>query len=176
MAIQCPDSEGYHVQSETVILEVLDDQNRPCRPGEIGRVVVTPLFNYATPLFRYEMGDFAEVGPACACGRGLPVINRILGRRRNLLTLPDGRRYWPSAGARRLHKIAAVRQHQFRQIASDVIEVWLVTDEPITHKQESELRDVVAGSLPANLNIRIRRVSEIPRPPSGKHEEFVSFV
>ena len=62
MAIQCPECTSYHVQSEAVIVEVLDDSGRPCRPGEIGRVVVTPFFNFATPLIRYDVGDFAEVG------------------------------------------------------------------------------------------------------------------
>jgi len=28
-----------------------------CAPGEIGRVVVTPLHNFAMPLFRYDIGD-----------------------------------------------------------------------------------------------------------------------
>jgi phenylacetate-CoA ligase len=73
-----------------VLVEILDAQGRPCRPGEIGRVVATPLHNVAMPLLRYELDDYAEVGQACACGRGLPVIRRILGRRQNMLRLPDG--------------------------------------------------------------------------------------
>jgi phenylacetate-CoA ligase len=54
--------------------------------------VVTPLHNFAMPLIRYAIGDYAEAGPPCACGRGLPVLARILGRARNLLTLPHGER------------------------------------------------------------------------------------
>ena len=41
MALQCPDHDHYHVQSEDVLVEVLDDQGKPCAPGEVGRVVVT---------------------------------------------------------------------------------------------------------------------------------------
>jgi phenylacetate-CoA ligase len=78
MALQCPQNDHLHVQSENVRLEVLDDDNMPCQPGETGRVVVTPLHNYQTPLVRYEIGDYAEVGEACSCGRGLPVLIRIL--------------------------------------------------------------------------------------------------
>src|SRR5690606_24093824 len=84
MAVQCPTAEHYHVQSEHIILEVLDDDGLPCKPGEIGRVVLTTLNNFAKPLIRYVIGDYAEVGPACACGRGLPVINRVIGRVRNM--------------------------------------------------------------------------------------------
>jgi phenylacetate-coenzyme A ligase PaaK-like adenylate-forming protein len=90
MAIQCPETDAYHVQSEAIIVEVLNEQGRPCRPGEIGRVVVTPLFNLAMPLIRYEIGDFAEMGEQCTCGRSLPMLNRIMGGRRNRVIAPDG--------------------------------------------------------------------------------------
>jgi phenylacetate-CoA ligase len=50
IALQCPEHEHYHVQSENLIVEVLDDADRPCAPGEIGRVVVTTLHNFMMPL------------------------------------------------------------------------------------------------------------------------------
>ena len=72
MALQCPDHEHYHVMSEGVLLEVLDDAGNPCKPGDIGRVVITDLHNFATPMIRYEILDYAQVGEPCPCGRGLP--------------------------------------------------------------------------------------------------------
>jgi phenylacetate-CoA ligase len=63
LALQCPEHTHYHVQSEAVLLEVLDEGGRPCGPGEVGRVVITPLHAFAMPLIRYEVGDYAEVGP-----------------------------------------------------------------------------------------------------------------
>ena len=176
MAIQCPSCRLFHVQGEAMILEILDEKDRPCRSGEMGRVIVTPLFNYATPLIRYDIGDFAEAGSHCACGRGLPVLNRINGRRRNLLKLPDGRLYWPSTGGHRLHRIVPIRQHQFRQIAPNVIEAWLVTDEPISPEQETQLRNIIASNIPVPFEIRILRVPEIPRGSGGKYEEFLSMI
>ena len=73
IALQCPQAEHYHCQSESVLVEVLDDEGRPCTPGQVGKVVLTALHNFAMPLIRYENQDYAEVGPPCACGRGLPV-------------------------------------------------------------------------------------------------------
>ena len=169
MALQCPHSDCYHVQSESVIVEIVDEDNRPCAPGEMGRVLVTPLMNYATPLLRYDIGDFAQVGASCGCGRGLPVLNRILGRRRNMLTLADGRKFWPSFGARLMQKILPITEHQFRQTEPNVVEVWLITETPISPVQERELISIVSTRLPAGMEIRIRRVSSISRPLSGKH-------
>ncbi|HEX7277268.1 MAG TPA: AMP-binding protein, partial [Acidimicrobiales bacterium] len=88
VALQCPTAERYHVMSELVLVEILDEEDRPCQPGETGRVVVTQLHNYAMPLLRYDLGDYAQVGGPCPCGRGLPVLDRVMGRRRNMLVLP----------------------------------------------------------------------------------------
>jgi len=81
IALQCPEHECFHIQSEAVLVEVVDAQGRPCIAGETGRVVVTPLHNFAMPLIRYELGHFAEVGGTCPCGRELPVLTRLLGPR-----------------------------------------------------------------------------------------------
>ena len=176
MAIQCPDNRHYHVQSEAMVLEILDENDRPCRVGAIGRVVVTPLYNYATPLFRYEVGDYAEAGAPCACGRSLPVIKRIMGRRRNLFTLPDGSRIWPTFNVKKLGQIVSIRRHKFVQTARDAVDVFLVTDHPISPEEEDTLITIVASVLPMPFKITIRRVDEIPQPESGKYEEYVSLV
>jgi phenylacetate-CoA ligase len=76
IALQCPDHEHYHVQSENALVEVLDEKGRPCGPGETGRMVLTPLHNFAMPLIRYDVGDYGVVGEPCPCGRGLPVLTR----------------------------------------------------------------------------------------------------
>ena len=43
IAHQCPESTNLHIQAEAVLVEVLDDDDRPCRPGEAGRVVATAM-------------------------------------------------------------------------------------------------------------------------------------
>jgi phenylacetate-CoA ligase len=80
IALQCPEGEHYHVQSESLLLEVLDAAGSACMPGQVGRVIVTTLNNFAMPLVRYDTGGDAEVGPPCACGRGLPVLRSLVER------------------------------------------------------------------------------------------------
>src|SRR3546814_12503103 len=78
------------------------------------------------PLLRYEIGDFATVGAASPCGRGLPVLDRILGRVRNMLVTPDGQRIWPAFGTQTLVKVAPIRQYQFVQLDRTTIEARFV--------------------------------------------------
>jgi len=78
IAHQCPVQQGLHINSEFVFVEILDEHDKPCTAGHTGRVVVTALQNFQTPLIRYDTGTLAEVGEACDCGRTLPVLNGIL--------------------------------------------------------------------------------------------------
>ena len=50
IAIECPESGWLHVCADHVIVEVLDEFDEPVEPGETGRVVLTSLYNYVTPL------------------------------------------------------------------------------------------------------------------------------
>jgi len=175
IALQCPDSENYHVQSESILLEVLDEHDRACEPGAIGRIVVTPLHNFAMPLLRYEIGDYAEVGGRCPCGRGLPMLKRIVGRQRNMVVLPNGDRRWPAvelAETKDLQEFPPIQQFQLVQRTLTRMEMSLVTPRPLQHEEESRLRGWIETAVGHRFDVAFLYVDEIPRSPSGKFEEF----
>jgi phenylacetate-CoA ligase len=174
LALQCPDHHHLHAISDVAKLEVLDDRNQPCGPGEIGRVVVTPLHNFAMPLLRYEIGDLAEVGHPCSCGRNLPVLARILGRTNNRITLPNGEVRLAHWGAERMHQIASIIQYQVAQVAPDTMEYRLVVRDPLTTEDEAFLTGMLHRSTGYPFKVRFAYVREIPGTASGKHREFVS--
>jgi phenylacetate-CoA ligase len=178
LAIQCPDHDVYHVQSENVFVEVVHDGGKPCKPGQAGRVLVTSLHNFATPLIRYELGDYAEVGAPCACGRGLQAITRILGRQRNRLVLPDGSTVFPYFGNHDDYKAITpeVLQFQFIQRSIDEIEKRMVVSSPLTPEQEEKTRAMMVRNLGHPFRITFTYFDEIPLGPRGKYEEFVSEV
>ena len=177
IALQCPVSGLYHTMSETLIVEVLNEQGQACREGEIGRVVVTDLCNYATPLIRYDIGDYAEVGGICSCGRTLPTLKRIYGRERNMLKLPDGRQHWPLVGFQQYRAVAPVLQYQLIQKSLTHIEVRLVLEQALSPNQQAALSGVIQSSLgyPFTLNF-VFFEHAIPRSKGGKFEEFVCEI
>ena len=77
LAIPCPEHGTLHALSECARVEILNASLQPCAPGEAGRLVATPLHNFAMPLFRLDTGVDAIPDPPCPCGRGLPAIARI---------------------------------------------------------------------------------------------------
>lgn len=176
LALQCPLGEGYHVNAETVLLEVLDDNGMQCQPGEIGRVVVTVLHNFAMPLIRYEVGDYAEVGGACPCGRGLPVLSRILGRVRGMAVKPDGSHFWPSFPGENWMHVAPIKQLQLIQTGRDQIEVIFAMERELSDEEEHRLIGTLQTTLGFPYRMICRRVDQIPRSPNGKFEDFISRI
>jgi len=176
IALQCPDSGLYHVQSETLLVEILDARGAPCPPGGSGRVVVTTLHGFAMPLLRYALSDYAEVAPPCRCGRGLPSLRRIQGRVRNMLVTPQGEIRWPMLGYAEYRKVAPVRQYQITQLAPDHIEFRLVTDRPLAEREEAALAAILRSNLGDFARIEFRYFPDLPLGLNGKFEEFVSLL
>lgn len=175
IAFRCLENGALHVQSESLLVEIIDDEGRPCAPGESGRVVVTSLHNLATPMLRYDLGDYATVGEPCPCGRGLPVISQILGRTRNVALSPDGQRYWPTR-LNRMRTVAPIKQVQYVQTAIDTIEVRAVLSRPLREQERLDAIQATITALGYPYKVLVVPVSEISRGASGKFEEFLSLL
>ncbi|MCX7157332.1 MAG: phenylacetate--CoA ligase family protein [Rhodocyclales bacterium] len=176
IALQCPQHEHYHVQSENLIVEVLNPDGKECKPGETGEVVLTTLHNFAMPLIRYRIGDYAEVGEACACGRGLPVLKRIHGRQRNMLKLPNGSQHWPSFPASLWRAIAPVEQFQLVQRCLDEIEANYVMSRDLDEHEAAQIVAALQDRLGFPFRIRLQRLPSIGRSAPHKFEDFISAL
>lgn len=174
IGLQRPDGQGYYALSDTHVVEVLNDNGDQCQPGEIGRVVVTALHNFAMPMFRYDVGDLALVGEPGP----MPylVIDRVFGRSRNLLLAPDGTRRWPNLSTTELMEIAPVVQHQFVQVARDRIVVHLVVRRPVTQLEEQAMRTHLLAHTPSGIAYEFSYVEAISRGAGGKFEDFICQV
>ncbi len=174
LALQCPETEHYHVQSEGVLLEVLDDDGRACEPGQVGRVVVTNLANFAMPLIRYVIGDYAEVGEPCSCGRGLPVLKQIMGRVHNVIMLPSGDRHFPQTTKYGLSEIAPIRQFKLIQKSLKRLELHLSVYRSLSLEEEENLRRTLVDKIGHPFDVDVLYCDEIVAGPGGKHQFFVA--
>jgi phenylacetate-CoA ligase len=172
IAAQCMEG-NWHAQSERMVVEILGDNDRPCEAGMTGRVILTPLHNFAMPLFRYEIGDLATVGSEpCPCGRKLPVIADIPGRARDLLMLPSGEMRPPYYGHNAVMGVRSIRQHQVVQTSPTGICLRLVVAKPLTPEEENFITSKVGSALEGSFEVSIEYVEWIQRRPSGKYAEF----
>jgi phenylacetate-CoA ligase len=180
VAVRC-EAGRYHVHMEHCIVEIVDADGQPCRPGETGRVLVTALRNFAMPLFRYDTGDLAEaVAGPCPCGRTLPSFGEIAGRFRRYQGLPAGTRQRVNALLDAFSNVPAdafefLREYQLHQDRENRFTLRLRTAGPVPGVFTVVMQRVwatVAGDPPAPLEIRT--VEHIPRSTSGKQLDFVS--
>jgi phenylacetate-CoA ligase len=177
LASPCPAGHGMHVHAENVIFEVLDEDDRPCGPGETGRVVLTTLHNFRHSFIRYDIGDRVTLGPvACPCGRGLPALTRVEGKKRPHFRLSGGR-VKHSSGL--IHAISAVgchHQHQVVQKALDHVIVRIVPARAWTPDSTATLRQAVEEFFesPIRIDVEIRDRLEVPR--SGKLQSMICEV
>ena len=105
MAWQCHEGKGYHIDADAMILQFLDKNGDEVSAGERGEIVCTSLFNYSMPLIRYVVGDVGTPSnETCECGRTLPLMKMVEGRKDSLLLLPNGRIVTPRAFTIALHE------------------------------------------------------------------------
>lgn len=170
LALQCPEYGVYHIRSEVAHVEILDADNQPCAPGVAGRVVATPLYNYASPLIRFQLGDMAIPGPPCQCGRSLPVLQTILGRTRNMFHYPDGTTNWPTFTETKISAVFPVRQFQIIQKRPDLAIIRYTAPRDPKPDESKRLATAFAAGLHPELKIKLERVDMIDRHKSGKFE------
>jgi len=165
----------YHINAEHVLIEVVDEDNRPVAPGTMGRVLITTLENHLMPLVRYEIGDyaFAEKG-SCECGRGLPLIGKVAGRGMNLLRTPDGALLSPFALTVKLKTVASYKQFQIVQKSIDLYLVRYVADRELPPLDQQSIRQIFCEAVGGRVQVSFERVSEIARTPSGKSMVAIS--
>ncbi len=131
---ECSLGQGGHHHPELLIVEFLDEQNRPVGPGEFGEVTITTLGVEGMPLLRYKTGDICTRYEApCACGRSTFRISPVLGRKNQMIKL-KGTTLYPPALIDLLNEITEVTEYQIvaskNELETDEITLYLACNEP----------------------------------------------
>jgi len=142
----------------------------------MGRVIATPLYNYATPLVRYETNDVAVVGDPCLCGRGSPVLEHIVGRSRNLFRFPVDSLIVPEIIGGPLGKYLHPRKWQIAQTGPLELEVRLVLREETKEQDFEQMTGYIRQVLREDLVVKYIFLDEIPLTASEKYEPYVCEV
>jgi phenylacetate-CoA ligase len=178
IATECNAAPHYHVVAENAVVDIVGPAGRPAAAGEVGRVVVTGLYNYAMPFIRYAVGDAASwAATPCRCGRSLPVIAQVEGRTRSAFVFRDGKRMWPRLwDARAIGAFVPFREFQMVQIDREHIEFRYVPDGSGRAVDTAGLAAFVREKIHPSVEMILLPLEHIPRAPGGKFEQFLSRV
>ncbi|HOW97111.1 MAG TPA: hypothetical protein P5567_08105 [Kiritimatiellia bacterium] len=171
IAWECEERHGYHVHSDRVIVELLDEAGRPARAG---RVVCTVLWRRAFPLIRYALGDLAEWadGP-CPCGRPYPLLKALSGRATDLVELPDGSRVSSVTLRAALFGTPGIEQFQLVQETPTRFRLRVVARDAFTADIERSVIDEFRRQYAGALELRVERVPDLHVAPGAKFRPVV---
>jgi phenylacetate-CoA ligase len=179
IGMECDRHSGYHLNTDNLVVEAVDDDGRPVAPGTEGRIVVTDFHNAATPFIRYEIGDVGVMAPperACACGLPFPLLESVDGRLQDMVHTPNG----PMSG---LYITYTMRQfddwiegYQVVQDAKERIRVRLLTKTEFTPERLAPIEALLKKKLGGGMAIEFERVQELTRRRSGKVALVISSV
>ncbi len=172
-ASQC--SEGnYHVHTDYGIVEFLREDGTPAEPGEEAEVVCTGFINHVMPLIRYRVGDYVLLSERkCACGSVFPVVDKIAGRRDDVVLTPDGRKVGRLSP---VMKGVPVKEVQYVQDEIASLTVKIVKSENFTAKTEGSIEAKLRERLGNEIALKFEYSDSIERGPGGKLRNIVSSI
>ena len=170
VAWQCPELNGYHLNIDSFLVEVLAD-NHPAEPGESGRLVITNLHSRAMPFIRYEVGDVltAPNDDPCPCGCNFPRIDVLQGRADDWLYSVDGKRISPMDIT--VARVTGVKQYRIIQKAYDKVIVEIVRGVSFNEDTVKGVKEHVSECMGDGVHVEINMVDQITRK-SGKLKCF----
>ncbi len=164
------------VNSEWIVVEIVDDQGKAVSDGDMGEVVITHLASEVQPFIRYRTGDMARWNrESCPQGRGLEVLQEVTGRSTDFVIRPDGTIMHALALIYVVRDTPGVRQ--FKIIQQDLHQVSVqIVKEPALW-QEENARSIQQGlqqRLGEDVTISIELLEQIPAEKSGKYRYVVN--
>jgi phenylacetate-CoA ligase len=169
MASPCPSGAGLHLHAESILAEVLDEHDQPSRPGQTGRLVFTSLHSLLCPFIRYDIMDEVTLAPGpCGCGRGLPLLTAVDGRRVPLLFRDDGGRVSSLGLVLGIRQAGGVHQFQIVQTAADHVRIRVVPALAWRPDHVERIRRVVQADLGSGMRVDVEKREWLERPGGGK--------
>lgn len=168
IAWQCPVGDGYHVNVENVVVELIDP-NTGSLSSHSGEVVVSTLSNRAMPLIRYRTGDRARwKHGTCACGIAHPMLEKIEGRITEDLILPTIGRVSPYLFTMKIEEVSQVAKYQISLSKDQHLVVRVVLKKGASDQTITLIRETLVRLLQGHVPVEVLKVRRIERDTSGK--------
>ncbi len=175
------DLDHYYILSPHVFVEILDDDNKPVKDGEMGHIVVTRLDCFSMPLIRYKIGDLGIKLPKEAYPEnrkyGYPLLKQVVGRETDIVLLPDSTKLVVHSFTGIFEYIPEIKQFRVIQenvtgITIEYIKAEKFSDKALT-RAENELREYIKDT---NFSIEFKEVDYIAPTKSGKPQIIESRI
>lgn len=171
-------NDEWEVDSKTLFMEILDDNNNPVPLGEEGKIIITSLHNKAHPFIRYEIGDYGALSEKSTPKK--PILKKLSGRTNDFAILPSGKK---AAGMtfyvitkKIMEESGNIKEFKVTQLKKDTFEINYVSDNTLTPEKIQAITETLEQYLEKGLSFHFIRRVQLNRTASGKLKQFVSMV
>ncbi|MGY0798311.1 phenylacetate--CoA ligase family protein [Lysobacter sp. A286] len=176
IAAECEHRTGLHLNADHLKVEFgapLD----PTLGNGPSELLITDLHNYGMPLLRYANGDLGTaLDGTCGCGRGLPRLASVDGRKLDALRTPDGRFVPGEFIVYALLGVSGIKRYQVIQRRLDTLDIILVRDHGFGDHTLALVRRELARVLGSSVTCNFIYADTIPLTPTGKLRVTISEV
>jgi len=170
--------DEFIVNSETLYVEIMDDNDQPLPYGESGRIVITSLYNKAHPLIRYDIGDTGILSKDSTFKK--PVLQQLIGRTNDVAKLPSGKIvpgltfYYVTKNV--IENDGNVKEFVVEQITINTFKILYVSERKLTSQESKTIENGLYKYLEEGLTLLFERVSNLDRSRRGKLKQFISYL
>ena len=170
--------DEWLVNSETLFVEILDENNQAVPNGTSGRIVITSLFNKAHPFIRYDIGDIGILDEKSTLKK--PVLKKLIGRTNDVAVLPSGKKtpgltfYYITKSI--IEDDGNVKEFIIKQTKVDSFEIEYVSEIELNNEQTKKIGQAIDLYLETNLNFIFTRKKVLDRSNRGKLKQFQSML
>jgi phenylacetate-CoA ligase len=168
----------WQVNSETLFVEILDENNKVVPNGTTGRIVITSLFNKAHPFIRYDIGDIGILDEKSTLQK--PILKKLIGRTNDVAVLPSGKKspgltfYYVTKSI--IEDDGNVKEFVIKQTKIDSFEIEYVSEVELNLEQIKKIKKAIELYLEPDLNFIFTRKDSLERSNRGKLKQFKSML
>ncbi|WP_233586844.1 phenylacetate--CoA ligase family protein [Formosa maritima] len=171
-------NDEWQVNSETLLVEILDNDNNILPLGEEGRIVITSLYNKAHPFIRYDIGDIGILSKNSTIKK--PILEKLTGRTNDIAILPSGKKaagltfYYITKSI--IEDDGNVKEFIIEQILKDAFTIKYVSQNELSDDKMKVISKEMEHYLEKGLHINFERQIKLERSKSGKLRQFSSKI
>jgi len=174
IAAECEKQSGLHINIDHLVVETINEDKANIT-GEAGDIVITDLMNYGMPLIRYVNGDRATISnSACSCGNPLPMIEKINGRKLDVIKTKSGQMIPGELFPHLFKEFPGLTKFQVKQSKIDSLDIFLVANELFSTEDKQAITLEINKYSKQELALNFHMVNDIPLTSSGKYRVTIS--
>ncbi len=168
----------WQVNSASIFVEIIDNNNHVLPYGEPGRIVITSLYNKAHPFIRYDIGDIGILSKKSTTKN--PILKTLIGRNNDIAILPSGKK---TAGLtfyyitkRIIEDGTNVKTFVIEQTKLNTFKIIYVSSKLLSERKKKIITAEMEKYLEKGLTVIFEKQVHLIRTKHGKLKQFTSYT